>query len=825
MPYIKSCNRSYTSYELCPVLEKQFGKPATYILQLLHYWLLLENLSQGIIRDELQWFYNTHSNWLKKLNQNKIYISLSSVRRGLEILENQGVVLARCFNVPGNNINSYTIDYDQLECLIGKVSLTRLQRRPCPVLEQQLQPHIIAHSNKKFPVFNEQTYGHKPVQMSRPINRYITKKTLNNFPSDQNLDEMALPHANNADQAFQQQEKEKINIPEKMICLWNEIIEENKTSVALTPQRARYLITAFNQIFNRDLEEWIAFCCKIASSKFLMGETSTYTWRIDLDWALNFNKTQLIREGNRYTFGDRLVAYNAQTVKKSVDKPQSSTEVLGELTEKPDALKIRLNIQEILKRRYCDDNAALYAAWFKDSHIDIKDKESDVRTCYLYVKSRFIKNQLHIRYEDLCEALFTEIRVGLPKINAETSESLTPLDSGNDHTIETKTLFSEEINSELLDENNQIEDNQLSDSFRDEALQTRSYPTELFDPTKNAPHRNISITKCTHEETGELLKTVKHANDSEHTSINRSGADQCDTHDSDHDDRRALKQTDIKDVVMNKAGSRKICQNDQPKSQSDTENKSRSMLHILHDINVLSFRKRAKSILPESLYLKWFHDVELNVEKGRALLYVSSHEEKQHIESDLSIFSEQLPLDVLIKHDSSKEESNQLQNEIGVDTPISSNDREGSSNDNNLDSTFVSQEISAAVDPGRFLIDEHQKKSIYARIIIYHAYIMVLNVQKNSASYHVYLCQKEEQKIYWIKSGHHAYFFVFLLSKNDAENCVYQPPTFFYKDRHKDLKPLISAPSRRNIMCAFPVDQPALNPHLRKRLGIQAIWN
>jgi hypothetical protein len=124
---------------------------------------------------------------------------------------------------------------------------------------------------------------------------------------------MALPHANNADQAFQQQEKEKINIPEKMICLWNEIIEENKTSVALTPQRARYLITAFNQIFNRDLEEWIAFCFKIASSKFLMGETSTYTWRIDLDWALNFNKTQLIREGNRYTFGDRLVAYNAQT--------------------------------------------------------------------------------------------------------------------------------------------------------------------------------------------------------------------------------------------------------------------------------------------------------------------------------------------------------------------------------------------------------------------------------------------------------------------------------------------------------------------------------
>lgn len=187
--------------------------------------------------------------------------------------------------------------------------------------------------------------------------------------------------------------------------------------------------------------------------------------------------------------------------------------------------------------------------------------------------------------------------------------------------------------------------------------------------------------------------------------------------------------------------------------------------------------------MPESLYLKWFHDVELNVEKGRALLYVSSHEEKQHIESDLSIFSEQLPLDVLIKHDSSKEESNQLQNEIGVDTPISSNDREGSSNDNNLGSTVVSQEISAAVDPGRFLIDEHQKKSISARMLIYHAYIMVLNVQRKVAIYRVYSCLTEEQVTYWIKLGHHAQIFVLVITKNDGENRVYQPPPMFINTR------------------------------------------
>jgi hypothetical protein len=446
-------HNSYTSYELCPVLMHHLGKTATYIVQQLHYWLLLENPSLGIAHDGKQWFYNSHEQWVGIFKKNNIYLSSSSVRRGLSFLENEGIVCACCFTKPGNNINSYTIDYNRLEDVVGSIDKTRLQRIP-PAIEESLsseqQTHFSENREEDFQVQCASPYpqnalvvsDHKPaqaaqmntlkpvqpVQMSRPINRYIsTKPFLKNLSCAQ-VGEPApiLMQTNQSDQP----EIKKINIAQDMVRIWNEVIEHESAPALLTEKRSRYLTTAFNQFFNQDIEQWITFCSTIASSKFLMGETQKSNWRIDLDWALNFEKLQLIREKRRYTFGDRPVTHTSQVLNEKFDVTSAQTKCTLVPTETSGALSIRHRLQEALKRNYSDENNGLYSSWFKETYIEVDENKNNARKIVLYVKLAFIKEQIAIRFRDLCERLFDEIRVGFPEIKPLDIECSRPLGKG-----------------------------------------------------------------------------------------------------------------------------------------------------------------------------------------------------------------------------------------------------------------------------------------------------------------------------------------------------------------------------------------------------------
>lgn len=585
MPNIERCPNLYTSYELCFVLEKHFGKPATYLLQLLHYWLHLENLSLGIIRDDYQWFYNTHSNWLKKLNQNKVYVSLSSIRRGLEVLETHGVVLTCCFEVPGNNVNSYTIDYDRLESLIGDLSFTRLLKKPRSVAEQHAPQNDVGYTN------NLTKENNKHAQMNRPINRYITKNTSKNISSEKKFSEISSLDLVRGDQHDQQRETEKNNIPQEMLRLWNEIIEKNTSPVELTSQRSRYLVAAFKQFFNHDLNQWIDFCCKIASSKFLMGESSKSNWRIDLDWALNFYKLQLIRDGSRYTFGDRPVTYNAQRAEQNGDNHTLCMNNKEMPNETAEALTLRTKIQDILTKKYLDENKAHYISWFKDTYIELCDTESDSSKYNLYVKSKFIKDQLFIRYNELCEAFFTAIYIGFP-------ESLIASSAAQNNATKIEELIL--THKESCNEN--------------KSFQGETTPNESFN----------TYSEANFEEAASDLNSLK------------SGSENSNARENEH--------------VVKESFSHNRCPQSRNKSaQRVTNIHSFSHVTLLNDVKILHLRKKIKNFVSNDIYLQWFHKTELVIEKGRGVMYVSSTTIKQHIEHQFNTMLEHLSLELNVK--------------------------------------------------------------------------------------------------------------------------------------------------------------------------------
>jgi hypothetical protein len=208
--------------------------------------------------------------------------------------------------------------------------------------------------------------------------------------------------------------------PKAMIKLWNEIIEGEPNKISLTTQRSRYLNTASKQFFKGDLAEWEAFCLKIASSKFLMGEVNPF--KAHLDWAIRFDVIQKILEG-AYTFGDRFVSYTS-TLKPtniSADGDESFTternpekktgERAGE--EEPDwihAIRCKINAQI---------GNAHYRSWFLNTRIGFessqkKDEQSSQKPV-LYVGSMFVRDRIQTQYRDIVDAYFSYVCVGEPK--------------------------------------------------------------------------------------------------------------------------------------------------------------------------------------------------------------------------------------------------------------------------------------------------------------------------------------------------------------------------------------------------------------------------
>ena len=144
------------------------------------------------------------------------------------------------------------------------------------------------------------------------------------------------------------------DIFQKMILIWNEIVEEGKRTIELNQKRAKFLITAFKTKFEGSLERWKAFCKRVASSKFLMGEIKS-SFRASLDWVLKFDVMQRILEGD-FGIGDRTV----YTRDEHPNTEHLQTEI--QTSSNPEPIKrIRQGLLTHLRQ-------AAYVSWFGDIH-------------------------------------------------------------------------------------------------------------------------------------------------------------------------------------------------------------------------------------------------------------------------------------------------------------------------------------------------------------------------------------------------------------------------------------------------------------------------
>ena len=91
-------------------------------------------------------------------------------------------------------------------------------------------------------------------------------------------------------------------IIKKMMEIWTALVEEGRGLVKLSKTTIPFLKKAFTDKFNNCLEKWKKYCYDIASSRFLMGEKTS--WKADLDWALMFKNIEKVLDG-QYGIGDR----------------------------------------------------------------------------------------------------------------------------------------------------------------------------------------------------------------------------------------------------------------------------------------------------------------------------------------------------------------------------------------------------------------------------------------------------------------------------------------------------------------------------------------
>ncbi len=154
------------------------------------------------------------------------------------------------------------------------------------------------------------------------------------------------------------------------------------------------LYKAFKTLFKGSLEAWKSYCRKIASSKFLMGEVSSFkAW---ISWAIR-EETYEKLEAGEYTLGDRV---SEQEEREKTSKMRNDLD--GYVAQK---LGKNLEFHKNLRKRVGD---ATYAAWFKDLKLNLygeKEKQAEIQASSTFSASYIRQNFSEVLEEIICPLL------------------------------------------------------------------------------------------------------------------------------------------------------------------------------------------------------------------------------------------------------------------------------------------------------------------------------------------------------------------------------------------------------------------------------------
>ena len=175
-----------------------------------------------------------------------------------------------------------------------------------------------------------------------------------------------------------------------MLLLWNDNVTAGTPPVAMTNERLQKMKAVLKNQFQDSLNEWGAYCQKIVTSKFLMGEKGS-TWKITLDWALNPSNIQKIKEG-AYGIGDRLPEPSSQKLPEE-DKLASW---LLRVQDNPHTSETFKKFQKSLIDKI---GIATYIAWFANVHEGAAGKDILI----LRAPNQFMADHINQRFLDALE--------------------------------------------------------------------------------------------------------------------------------------------------------------------------------------------------------------------------------------------------------------------------------------------------------------------------------------------------------------------------------------------------------------------------------------
>ena len=341
-----------------PDIALTLGKSEAIFLQQLHYWLTAET-GIGTILDGQRWIYNSYKSWVDNL---QIY-SESTIRRAIRKLEGLGIVVTKNLNKKkSDHTKWYTINYGALKDLIPNLS-EKIQRREWKSKADGSLVKMNTPSGQNEQIINKETRKNFKNKLSSEWVGAVVESSQTSFEKD---------------------------IFQKMISIWNEIVEEGKRTLELNQKRSRFLITAFRTKFGESLERWREFCKRVASSKFLMGEIKA-SFRASLDWVLKFDIIQRILEGD-FGIGDRVVY-----VRDDQNTTQQLQVDIQNFSEPEPIQHIR---QELLKRV----GQGAYASWFRETSITLEGEKVAIKA-----KSSFAKDSINRLFlgdiKKACQAL------------------------------------------------------------------------------------------------------------------------------------------------------------------------------------------------------------------------------------------------------------------------------------------------------------------------------------------------------------------------------------------------------------------------------------
>ncbi len=256
--------------------------------------------------------------------------------------------MTRYFKNPNLAMNGFTGKAQELASSLLKLEKEAVQGQVSKKLEHR---SLFNKKGQNTASLDGQNDRSRPAKMTAPLYTRITTDKYNYLSS------------------------ERDNILNEIQEIWKkEVGGKTYTSESFLKK----LYETFVTLFKGSLEAWKAYCRKIASSKFLMGEVSEF--RAWISWAIKPETIEKLEAGE-YTLGDR--------VSESLFKEKEQEIALEVL----DNIKIlngkEKDIHEFMRNRVGE---RLYLSWFKDLQIVCTIPNNPVLAVGSNFRAEYIQN-------------------------------------------------------------------------------------------------------------------------------------------------------------------------------------------------------------------------------------------------------------------------------------------------------------------------------------------------------------------------------------------------------------------------------------------------